>query len=815
MVVVYDTELNSKQKEKCRELLKSDLHKTYQEIKKFMPSSLDNYDQRSTLWINKYETVRLSEWADVCPTIKDNSKWIDDTTITSYLKLLSKFKHNIYVDASIATVIATTDSSKDKTPFRNVLFENINNSDQPMTSENNRFYNNRHFWPVCIKETHYILVVVFIGRNMPSQVTIYDSQNRGEKYTKNAERIRNYYAQKLRNLFEDEDEIPITVRNSAIENNAGKNCGIYVMMRAAQLMEATPQLLYEDFRTRAAYELLANEIMPAEPDATYAQSLNHLLRKMYESLNKRCPVKGEKLGKSHAHELIDMAADLDEQFGSFSNFFVTTNRIREIAKIIDESFQKQSSSSSATSDTKRKIEPEVPHKVSQTFCSPSSVAKRPRYSDQQPSRKIGEKRFSKATENHFANVAKIIGSDFDDPEICEILNREKAKMDKGKPIPDETWEPMDSDDKQRAKEKLWRKLCREGEAEGEFPGKFNGKQKEWLTYNTYRDGLSGDERAEPTEGPPFRRNEPLECRLCKTRITSYNNAITHIIHHNVPRCLQKRVNESNRPHPRVNLKALKRRPVIACMYLQKAPKSPGQVTKESYDSSSDESPKKLNKSFAQTPSAKATKVKLESFKSLEEIRKAKEKQEAHAKKLKEIKEKEEEVRKLEETKTALLRKREDEKRLRNQLFGDDPMSDDEDDDEDDSPTSSADNTKSSINTNQSKEQPDDPIDDSQIINDSVATDQVQELKDANSDSKICCANEEFTVNVQKEAVASQQAEQPPIGQTEVVITSYPCEQENSLLVNKTFEFSDPTLEAVAQELAQIPFEEINQGEQEP
>ena len=265
-----ETVLSDQQKAIAKQLAEN-RNSIYKSMRSELPYKIPQLSQRSKQgdYLNKDFEITLEQWAEVAPKIeieKANSKWVGDNVVSAYMKMLQNNGGKIwYVDSSLATTVIVHEDmgeKKTKAPLAKFLGCDVNHPE---------FLSRKHYWPF-ITGGHWVLIVV----DLQSQVfAIYESQNRGNRYKSLIKILNRFYSRY--HAYDTKENIEI-VKNVAIEPNNSENCGVFVMMQAAVLCGKAKPMLYRDFRTRVAFELLSNTLLDKEPTQDTLEQFSKLLR---------------------------------------------------------------------------------------------------------------------------------------------------------------------------------------------------------------------------------------------------------------------------------------------------------------------------------------------------------------------------------------------------------------------------------------------------------------------------------------------------------------------------------------------------------
>lgn len=599
---------------------------------------------------NKAE-ITLEQLLGVMPTIEYKAGWVTGDVVNVYLTMLAKQNQNII---PIHTLTATQIAHRQPTTrsFDSIL---CHQSQKPT------FRSHAHLWPIHVNDNHWILIVVdWKGKIF----TVYDSMNESHKYSMQANNIRDFYARYCAREFDPMDA-EILLNNKAVENNAGRHCGIYILMRAVMISSGIKRLAYVDFRTRLTFELVTHSILPSgeHPTREDANRLFAGFRKIAQFILSSEPdsqiasiedcekhialartveqASTSELGnvaremKTFATRVINLIKNKKERtlflFNKSSNKWLNKTEILtpssaspspktlpplSIEIPSDHPIAPMTPPSEpliATTDATRETSTPVPSIPSAILTpTPSTPRKNASSIDPQSFATLTPKKRSRAvlewnssqTEmsvdqpqtvdrrviHNRVTESKEISNDVaerffegwetqlfpkerKDANFLRLLAREKRKIAQGKRLSYKYMTPEAKDQREKKLEEAFRRLKELGLVEKGAQYDYNSVSlfKQHLAIDSYEDGMSGEERPEPTYGPPFLADDKLQCRLCGAVRKGLYHAIDHIVKYSVPEYFQK-ADVFGRKHPRVDLSTVLNNPrMISVLYLQRAP----------------------------------------------------------------------------------------------------------------------------------------------------------------------------------------------------------------------------------------------------
>lgn len=264
----------------------------YTSIRLAIPTDIDRYAERKQITIHSGSEVRLRHLFNVSP-VGPEEKWLPDAVINTYLEQLA--------DKYQSVLPISTFDCENILKCKDIGFERtLKGKKYDANARRVRL----HLWPAIINNNHWVLIT-FEWRTR--RLTIYDSKNMAERYWADAEKIKEFYERHAKL-----ERITIHPENEAVENNDGKHCGVFVLMKAAIFACDTPMLQYIDFRTKIVYELLTKEFIDGVPTKIETEKFTVAAKKLIERLDIKSPVPKEKLSTKHAERLFEIA-DLMKQ----------------------------------------------------------------------------------------------------------------------------------------------------------------------------------------------------------------------------------------------------------------------------------------------------------------------------------------------------------------------------------------------------------------------------------------------------------------------------------------------------------------------
>lgn len=542
--------------------------------------------------------ITVGQLMDVMPTIEQGDKWISDEIINHYFDMLAAQTNKVIpISSSLAEQI-----SKGQQII--TAFEQIMPIKMPI------YQQRKHLWPVFVKKNHWILIVVDHAKSL----TIYDSRNEGSKYREVADRLIDYYAEHD-DLFKDARErVDVNVADVACESNNGRECGIFVMMRAAMVAEVGTLVTYKDFRTRLVLEIITGQLVDNHPDLQSVEKLEIALQKLSKDLESKMPQQSKILRMKHLATLEKIAEGLEREKWPM-DWAKWSIQIREACQCGYNTLRgHKTTPPTAAFVWAGELHTGVSTSGSDTERQPEKLSKSPAKLDEaekivvnvSPNAHVVEEGDDDSVEDARKRLDEILSDKelinqilSEDPvnryykkvksetpaalfatkSFRRIMTREMIKIAKRKPLSNIMAQAPTKEELRDAKKTSFKKLISYGKIPKGTSYKntlIDADMKQFLAVEGYETGMSGDERAEPVFGPPLTKEtkeHPIrcQCRICERTFSSVYNAVNHVLVHCYPAHFQKR-DVFNKTHAPVNLKALGSKPPVAALYVQHAPK---------------------------------------------------------------------------------------------------------------------------------------------------------------------------------------------------------------------------------------------------
>lgn len=518
--------------------------------------------------------ITLRQLAAVIPTILHNEGQLEGDVINLYLHQLNKeYGPMIAIHSYTGTRIA--DGLRQSRSFEK-LFK--------ASEDPNRFENALHLWPLHVNslglergvKNHWILIIVDWTT---MRVNLFDSCNNPEAYVSLGERIIQYYIDNYKESQLARIDFSLRPRKTAVEENGPGNCGVFVLMTAASVVNRLAIMSYEDFRTRLTLELLLRKIYPPNelPSLDEIPVVKNRLKEIEnfiipaarpkliseadcEEARKRC----NQLMLSNINDLV-VIGQAERTF--VEKVYKNIMRMEHHGSIFvfrtDQASQTEKSAHVISS-------PVINNDQDNNSVEPMEEIT----VDADPGMVI-EETFPLEVEEFFSNLPYFLTvEERAYPWFQELLLTEKRLMVQGKPLSLTYVEPMTKEEKHNLAVEAFHHLRR---TRNHFPYKeFElgavTQHRFELAMEHYEDFLVGEERAEPTHGMPLSsENEDYQCRLCGCVRKNMYHAARHVLNYSAPEYLQT-ADVFNRFHPRVNYALLKEElRIVAALYLQKAP----------------------------------------------------------------------------------------------------------------------------------------------------------------------------------------------------------------------------------------------------
>lgn len=575
----------------------------YDAIRRELPEKVLFEEQVTNITIPQMANqVTVGQFIELIPTVKKGAKWLSNDLLDYYLDLLkSEYKSVLPVVAAIALSVAHGEWPQRR--FSTTIGAEV-------TDE--AFHKRRHLWPVLVNSNHWILITVDWSIK---RFSIYDSQNFGNRYEKAARYIRDFYAANIPSFQTSIAESIISVENVAYESNAAKECGVFVAMRSAMIAGSVLPLKYIDYRTKMAFELLTGHLTPGHPPREMVHLIHEKLAAINTSVCALIPRNPKPFSAQDCTKLLEIAESMQEfhfpQIRKMALKIVTiarraaetfeadtglhageetANQIFKFKRRVSKEKSGRSTpmdtdSHATTSETRTVLDPDWVEERRSPVVRDITVNLDPIdvMDDEEPEDDTRAERLelvrlldNETAAKYYHKVrSELDDEDWEDEGLQILLRRELRKIVTNKRHQFTTVKPQPT---KPTLMKMFRRLQEMGEipAGEEYSfSKMTSAMKRRLAFETYEDGMSGDERSEFIDGPPLVSEDkenptPAQCRACDTVCTSTYNTVNHVLFHAVDACFQRR-DVFNRTHARVNLRALKNRRMVSALYVQHAP----------------------------------------------------------------------------------------------------------------------------------------------------------------------------------------------------------------------------------------------------
>lgn len=544
---------------------------TYDRVRNYLPFNIDRYEELKFFKISSSSNeITVQDLFTILPDSKIGTGWLSGDVVNLYLKRLrNKHRSILPVDCLLATQVSKSQAVH--CTFEQVLRTRYGSKE---------FRESTHLWPVNVG-SHWILIS---GHWPTRQFAVHDSQNQGIKYKSQADNIIQYYAQNINTFLVA--EATIIYRDLAVEDNQGRQCGPYILMRSTMMAAEFPIMPYDDFRARLATELLTQQILDADahPNTADIRALRSRLKDIDDSLKEKLWPNAVPLSQRDCHHLLEIVADMRdtflEDYPQAAHFFsqcekfskkglVLIEKTNHSGKDLFKYFMPEDNKFALPSPRRPKEIHASTSSCAEEFASEPTVEKAMivDYTPPPPQAEISREAL---VERHFARVKESLSEkDWNDADFQQWLAHEKEIQKKAKPL-SLTVQP-EIDLKPLLREAFDKMVQLNIIPASTPPGtKVKRKAKQELSYETYEEGMSGDERAPLTHGAPFKPDDRVQCSLCGTVCQGIYNGTSHVLSHSLDKCFQ-RPDVFNRFHPRINIRKLTTPNMVSAIYLQAAP----------------------------------------------------------------------------------------------------------------------------------------------------------------------------------------------------------------------------------------------------
>lgn len=488
---------------------------------------------------------------------------------------------------------------------------------------NNEIKCNPHLWPINV-EQHWVMVVVNYAQKLFS---VYDANNKPQLYMTAARTIARWYAS-ADPKFRTNQACFVPMAHAACEKNDGSNCGVFLLMKAAELAGCVQEMSYEDYRTHLTAEVLLMRALSPKPSRSDIPLIRRRLQKLERELIDEFPPR--KLFSRREIERIGTQAERAKKGKEYADFEtlvqMVEDKLPKILRLYDtlkiekayesylifnkpleadegESKSNQTMGAQIKKKTKRPIEPaqetasgtknQPMRKKRRLKKGPASQSDGSSVNDDssdeeapEPQEPFGKRKqewadnennknqtFPPWVNDYFKGAVEELSDDEKESQPFQAaLRREKRKMVAGlKPKLEIVARP----DFENERREVFKRLQKQGEIPSDAKYAYRlitKQQKRYMSWETYEEGMSGDERWTPTSGGPFTEKEEIQCAKCGHMSSSKKTFIDHICTFAVDYHFQQ-LDAMNQYHPRVDTENLTQ-PMLIALYGQKKPNRP-------------------------------------------------------------------------------------------------------------------------------------------------------------------------------------------------------------------------------------------------